>query len=209
MTRNGTTALIHLEGTTESPKLIFDRVESDNLRECNFDIVIGRQKCIFNHGSFLVFILGTLQAKFIPSLDFGFFRRSTRLFQQTFHIGELGGINTGGVQTTGLTIPNVHEQTQDSLDIFLHIVVFFHMPLEFLFHAFATALGSLQDFIVGGRNGLSLKKSNDIGGCSIGNGEVQGGVVVIVLLGGTLGVGVVESFDDFEGRIVVSRIMER
>ena len=43
----------------------------------------------------------------------------------------------------------------------------------------------------------------------VGNGEIEGSIVVVVLLERTLRIGVVQRFHDFERCIVVGRVVER
>jgi hypothetical protein len=107
-----------------------------------------------------------------------------------------------------LSFGNIHQHTQHNLPIILHAIMLFHPPLQILFHPIAPRLGRFQDFVVRRRHGLALQERHDIRRRAIGNGEIERCVVVIVLLERALWIGIVERFDDFEGRVVMGRVVE-
>ena len=104
----------------------------------------------------------------------------------------------------GVSLVNVQQQTKDFLHLFRRTVTFRHVTCQFTFSCFVTALGLFKDLVLRGWDRLALQQADDVGRCTIGNGKVQRGVVVVILLRGALGVSVVEGFDDFQGSIVVS-----
>lgn len=107
-----------------------------------------------------------------------------------------------------MTFTNIHKQGQDFFHFFAASMTGFHVSSHFPFGGFAAPLGLFQDFVLVGRDGLSLQHGNDVGRSSIGNGQVQGRVIVIVLLVGSLGIGLVQGFHDFQWSIVMSGVVQ-
>ena len=104
---------------------------------------------------------------------------------------------------------NIQKHTQDKFSIFTQTIVLFHLSLQFLFHAFASRLGTFQYFIVRGWYRLALQQCHHIRTRPVRNGEIEWCIVVIVLLQRAFGIRVIECFDDFERRIVVRRVVQR
>ena len=130
------------------------------------------------------------------------------MFEHGFEVRHIRGINAGGVEGVGKLFVQIQEHAQYDLSFFIHAIVLFHAALEFLFEAFAPGLGRLEDFLVRGWDRLSLQQGDDIGRSAIGNGQIQGRVIVVILLESAFGIGVVEGFHHFEGGIVVGGVVE-
>ena len=107
-----------------------------------------------------------------------------------------------------MSLVDIQQECQDLFHFFRGSIGLAHVPGQLTFCGLVSALGLVQEFVLGGWDRLALKQADDIGGGSIGNGQIQGRVVVVVLLGGSLGVGIVESFDYLQWSIVVGSIMQ-
>ena len=132
----------------------------------------------------------------------------TYLIQKGFHIANLRGVHASTVECMRLLVDNIQQHFHNRFTVFLHTIVLFHTALQFFFHAFALALGRFQDFIVGRRDRLSAQQGHHVGRGAISNGQVQGCVVIIVLLVSSFRVCIVQGFDNFQWSIVVSSIVK-
>lgn len=107
-----------------------------------------------------------------------------------------------------MMFPNVQEHLQDDFSILLDAIVLFHTLLQVLFESFTLGFGRLEYLVVRGRDRLSLEEGHHVGRGSVGNGEIQRRVVVVILLMRSFGISLIQCFHDFEWSVVVRRVVQ-
>mmetsp|Transcript_18593 Transcript_18593/g.46122 ORF Transcript_18593/g.46122 Transcript_18593/m.46122 type:complete len:332 (-) Transcript_18593:170-1165(-) len=196
-------------GAAHSANLVLDGLEADQFRQGDFNSVIGRAQGIFNQLSFLlVFVAGgvtifdSAHATSVSSSCLSDF------FQHGIHRSGSLGVDSSRIEGVGVSLVNVQQECQDLFHFFRGSIGLAHVPGQLTFSGLVSALGLVQDFVFGGRDRLSLQHAHNIGGSSIGNGQIQRRVVIVVLLGRSLGVGIVQGFDHLQRCVVVSSVVE-
>lgn len=107
-----------------------------------------------------------------------------------------------------MSLVNVDQERQDFFHFLGGSIGVAHDSCQLTFCGIVSALGLVQDFVFGGWDGLSLQQADNIWAGSVRNGQIEGSVVVVVLLGGSGWVGIVQGLDNLEWSVVVGGIMQ-
>ncbi len=204
--------LFHLERPPHAANLILERVEADDLGQHPLHLIVGREERVLNQLQFLLLVpnrVGAVERGLVgidaPAL---LLARPPHLMQQRLHVRDAMRVHPGRKERVGVSVLDLHEDGEDGLEVFLHVVVALHGPLELLLHPLAPGLGGLEDFVVGRGDGLALQQGHDVGRCPVRNGQVEGRVRVVVLLVRAFGVGGIERLHHFQRGVVVRGVVQ-
>mmetsp|Transcript_27128 Transcript_27128/g.76321 ORF Transcript_27128/g.76321 Transcript_27128/m.76321 type:complete len:527 (+) Transcript_27128:342-1922(+) len=203
-------AFVHLDRPAQSTNLVLYRFQANQLGESNLDDVIRRTESIFDQLR-LIFVVVAVHEIILS--HHGWRHIGSRCFPDLVQ----HGLNSSGllwndsrrVQSMPMTFVDVHQDRQHGLHLLARSLIALVVLLHLLLQGLEAALGGCQDFVIGRRNRLSLQQCHHVRRRAVGNGKIQRGVVVVILLRGTFRVGVVQRLHDLQRCVVMRGVMQR
>mmetsp|Transcript_17614 Transcript_17614/g.38485 ORF Transcript_17614/g.38485 Transcript_17614/m.38485 type:complete len:226 (-) Transcript_17614:158-835(-) len=108
-----------------------------------------------------------------------------------------------------MTLINIQQQSQNFFHFFRRPVRFTHVSCQFTFCGLVSPLSLFQNLVFSRWNCLALQQTDHVGTGSICNGQIEGSIVVVVLLGCTLRISIVQGLYHLKRSVVMGGIMQR